>query len=253
MPSIHDYVTQMGEADPAVAFKAYKDLAGVVTRASAPGHSDRGAVAAGLAVEFTAETPPAKDKEGRDIPPRPVHAAKVREQLARLLELVAGPQEVRMVAAALGDLEVREAARRVLAAIPGSESAEALVAALEDVGPDFRIGVVAALGRHAGSAAAVEALRRAAGDECPALRIAAVEALAAIPDPAHDALIADAARQATCPLLRGRAHAARIRLAGALQQVGNKPAARRICQAVRSTDAPAPQKEAAQRLLQAAG
>lgn len=251
MPSIHDYVTQMGDADPAVAFKAFKDLQEMVARCSTPGHSDRAATAAALAAEFTAKTAPAKDAEGRDIPPRSVHPARVREQVARLLELVAGAPEVAALAAAMSDLEVREAARRVLAVIPGPEAADALIAALDDLGPEFLIGVVAALGRHKEHVAAQEALRRTTGDECVALRITAVEALACFLDPGNDAFMADAAGKVSCLRFRGRAHAARLRLAEALQRAGQKAAARRICQAVRSSDAPAPQKDAAERMLKA--
>ena len=77
------------------------------------------------------------------------------------------------------------------------------------------------------------ALRKAADDPQPEVRLAALYALAEFPDAAHDAI-----------LERSKAHVARLRLAETLRASGDKQASARICKAILASDAPEPQKKA---------
>lgn len=88
------------------------------------------------------------------------------------------------------------------------------------------------------------ALRRAAQDPQPEVRMAALEALADLPYAGHDAIIAQGTRSAS-PAERRRAHIARARLAETFRAGGNRQAAARIYEAILAGDAPAPQKKAA--------
>jgi len=74
--------------------------------------------------------------------------------------------------------------------------------------------------------------------------MAVLEALADIPDPAHDAVIEKATRREAGPE-RARAHIARARLAETLRAAGNRDAALRVYRAIQASDAPEPQKKAA--------
>ncbi len=103
--------------------------------------------------------------------------------------------------------------------------------------PAFRIGVLNSLAKRK-TARAAAAFREAANDPHFEVRIAALNALAALPDPSHDEI-----------LERHAAHVARIRLAATLQAAGNRQAAARIYKSVLSSDAGEPQKKAARLAL----
>jgi HEAT repeat protein len=122
-----------------------------------------------------------------------------------------------------------------------------LIAALDQVGPEFRVGVINALGKRRGPDV-VAALHQQAADPNPEVRLAAVEALANAPEASNDDPIAAAGRTDS-PRGKSRANKARIRLAETLRNAGNKPAAIAIYRSVASSDADAPQKKAAQRAL----
>jgi HEAT repeat protein len=154
----------------------------------------------------------------------------VRVHLARLLGYLPHEAAAPYLAKALGDLEAREMARCSLELNPSERATEALVGALGAAGSTFTVGVVNSLSKRKGAAAAA-ALRKAAEDPQPEVRMAALDALADVPDPSHDAIIDKAARAAAGEE-RQKAHVARARLAEALRAGGNKQAAERIYKCV---------------------
>ncbi len=249
--SIKELATELGDNDQGVAYKAYKSLEAIATRASAPDNGPKRAkVAAELAADLNAMTKPEKDDKGKDKPRKLIHSSRTRNKIIRLLSYVAGAKEVPALAKILGDLDLREMARFALDRNTSDEATTALIKALDDeVGPCFRSGLVNALGRRKG-VTALAALKSAAEDEDRQVRIVAVEALSNFADASSDALIVKATK-ADCPRCRARAHKARVRLAETLCRKGNKSAAKRICNAIRASDACPPQKEAAERVLKA--
>lgn len=251
MPNIKELVKKMGDADPAVAHKAYRDLEDVATEANTPGNGERARVAAAMAAELNARGAPKKDKNGKEKPGGLLHSHPARSGLVRLMNYVAGESEVPVLAGLTKDLGLREMARFTLERIPSEAATEALINALEEVGPDFRVGVIGALAKRQ-SAGALAALKKSADDEEKPVRIAAVEALAGFADPSNDAIIVKATKS-DCRDCRARAQKARVRLAGTLAKAGNDAAAKRIYSAIRQSDADEPQKKAAQIALQKAG
>jgi hypothetical protein len=253
MPDVNvkELAKKMGDPELAVAHHAYRDLENVATRASAPGNGERAQVAAALAAELNARGAPRKDRKGKQVPGRLIHSTAVRNKLIRLMNYVAGDDEVPVLAGLIKDLDLREMVRFTLDRVPSDAATEALIQALDEVGPDFRVGIIGGLAKRRG--AHVEAaLKKAAADEAKRVRIAAVEALACFADPSNDAIIAKATK-ADCRNCRARAHKARVRLAGTLAKAGNEAAARRIYNAIRQSDAGEPQKEAARIGLQKGG
>ncbi|MGH8245937.1 MAG: HEAT repeat domain-containing protein, partial [Gammaproteobacteria bacterium] len=219
MASIEDMVRQLGEKEQVIAFYAYQELLQVVTRAGQPGkESARETVAGELTRELTATVPGGVDRRGNPLPPKPKHSAAIRNKVARLVSYVGGEKEVAALEQALLDLEIREMARFALEINASEAATNALVAALEQVGPIFRTGVVNSLGRRKG-ASVLAALQKAAVDPEREVRLAAVEALANFADPSSDALLAQACDSGS-PQDRKRAHAARVRLADSLRQAG---------------------------------
>lgn len=242
MASIEKMVSQLGEKEQVIAFYSYQELLHIANRASGPGNeSTREAVAAELARELIASVPGGTDQRGNTLPPRPKHSAAIRNKVARLLSYVAGEKEVAALEKALGDLEIREMARFALETNTTDASTRALIAALDLVGPIFRVGVVNSLGKRKGPEV-VAALQKAAAD--PELRIAAVEALSNFADPSSDAIIAQAS-ESVSPQDRTRAQVARVRLAYTLRQSGNDAAAARVYEAIKASEAAPAQKKAA--------
>ena len=252
MGSLEGIVSKLDDADQAAAWQAWQSLLRIVTVLPGADAAQQARSAAMLAAELTETVPGGKDQEGRDKPPVPRYSTAVREKLLRLLGHVAGPAEVPAIAGAMQDRRLREAARCALARDPSDEATAALIGALESQdGPEFRAALVTALaGRPAGRI--MPALQKAAQDEDMEVRLAAIEVLGTVPDPAGDALIAEACRCA-CPRTRTAAFAARLRLAEALAGAGNRDAARAIYKAILAADPPGPQKQAAQTGLKAAG
>lgn len=242
-------VAELGK-DQETEYKANLELQRIVARANAPGAEDeRAAVAAALVAELNAMTEPTKDDRGRDVPARIKHSPRVRNRVCRLLSYVAGPNEVPAYVGVLPDLQLREMARCALDRVPGREATDALIGALEDVGPRFRIGVINSLARRGGDAA-LAAVKSAAADEDPEVRINAIEALSAFPDASSDLLIIEATR--TGPARhRVRAQRARVRLAETLHRAGYNGEAKRIFTAIHDGDAGAAQKRAAEIALEA--
>ncbi len=247
MTSITEIVSKLADSDQATAYRAVQALRmmcyGLLDPAKA---AQRAELAGALAGELTAVvTPePSEDdkKKNRTPEPRPRHGPQVRNTLLRALSIVGGEAEVPAIARALGDLDLREMARYALERNRSEAATDALCKALdESSGDEFRIGILNTLGRRGGPAA-VAALRKAAGEPSPEIRLAAVEALANIPDAANDAAMALAAKM-TAHRAKARTAKARIRLAEKLLEKGDKAAAKRIYDAI-PADLPAQRKAA---------
>jgi hypothetical protein len=250
MPSIRDLVKQMG-AEQEAAYKAYRIVEVMATRASAPGkETDRAQLAAELATELHARGEARKDDKGKEVPGELIHSVGARIRVLKLLAYVAGAKEVPAIAKAMGDAELRETARCTLESNPSAEAVTALVKALEEVGSEFRIGVINSLGRRAGSAVAMAAVQKATEDEDREVAMVAVEALANFTEPANDEFMVKVGH-CPCPFARGRAVKARLRLAENLMKSGAKFAAEKIYKAVAASNADAPQKHAAEIALKA--
>ena len=238
MVKIRDLLKKMGDSDPAVAFEAYKINQQSAINVTAPGEEAQcKEFAATLAEELNA-----MENEGDK--KKLVHSAEVRNKICRLLSYAGGAAEVPALARAIKEDDIREMARFALDRNASAEATQALADALDGVGPDFRTGIVNALGRRRGPVA-LAALQKAARDHDPEVRIAAVEALANFPNPNNDTIIVRAAHTKD-PAMRNRAHRARVRLAETLRKTGRKPAARKIYQAIRSSDAGNAQRRAAE-------
>jgi len=243
---IHDWVVELDDKDPVVAYRAYKNLEETATRANAPGVENRRAdLAATLAAELLAKGEPPKDKKGKPKgPPGPLYASGVRSKLCRLLSYVAGASEVPALVEALGDLDVREMARFALDRNTSDAATDALIAALEQVGPIFRAGVVNALGRRQGPKVLDALQKTATEDPTPEIRIIAVEALANIPEPSNVAIVMKATK-CRVPGHKTRAYKSAVRLAENLGGAGHKSEAVQLCRTFESNDADAAQKKAA--------
>jgi HEAT repeat protein len=175
------------------------------------------------------------------------HSPRTRQNLARLLGYLPHESAVEWLAKALADPDAREMARQALDCHPSPRAAQALLEALDAQGNAFRVGVVNSLAKRKGPAVAA-ALRKAAADPQPEVRQAAWDALAGIPDPAHDTIL-EKASQAGSVEDRRAAEVARVRLAWTLRAAGNRPACDRIAKAILDSPASAPQKASARLAL----
>jgi HEAT repeat protein len=242
----------LGSPDQATAYKAYQLLEMTALAYSAPDkQAPRQDMAAMLASELNATDPGGKDDKGKDKPPVQRYSMDVRRQIARLLGYVSGAAEVPALAAAMKELDLREEARCALDRNSSDEATDALLAALNEMGPRFRVGVVNSLGNRKGDKA-VKALQSLVNDEDREVRIAAADALAKIPDLTSDTVLVTLSKQ-ECRCTRQAAHKARVRLAETLAKAGDKTAARKIFQSVRHSEADEPQKKAADIGLKALG
>jgi hypothetical protein len=237
MPNISELAEQLSSDDQVAAYKATQALKEAAWRA---GKSGAAALAAELAAAYSARA------EGSDEPKYP---ARTRGILAQALSLVGGDAEVPVLRAAAQAAPDREMARFALERIPGGAATEALIeAARQDVGTEFRVGAIGALGRRC-EPAATAALKELAADGELEIRLAALEALACHPDASSDALLAQACAQAAHEREKARLAKARVRLADTLAQAGQKEAAKAVFQAVAQSEADGPQKQAASRAL----
>jgi HEAT repeat protein len=238
MADVYQLIAELGTPDPAKVFAAEKALTEMAIRATAPGkEADRKALAATLAEQLNATT-------GEDNEKKPTYSSDVRNRICRLLGYILDADVVPALVEALKDDNVREMARYALDFNKSDAATQALADALDSVGPDFRTGVVNALGRRRGRAAMV-ALQKAARDADPEVRMAAVEALANFANPNNDLIIVRAAH-AKDTAMRDRAHRARVRLAETLRRAGRKPAAQKIYQSILLSDTGTAQRRAAE-------
>lgn len=121
-------------------------------------------------------------------------SAEARRALCRLLSVAPAEEALPALYRALGDPEVQEEARVAIAHTPGRAATQALMAALQISEPPFLLRVIDALGAR-GDPIAVPALAGGIEAEDPAIRGAALRALAAIPDRAALAPLLDAANR----------------------------------------------------------
>jgi HEAT repeat protein len=258
-PVVAQWIRQMADTDQEVAYYAYQCLQEEALRAPdsaraalavalgeamvAPARRGPGAGAAGAASFKFNPFLTAASKEAAE----PLHPARVRANLARLLGYLPCEAATPFLAQALGDPEAREMARQALESNPSERAAGALIAALDSTDPVFRAGAIHSLAKKKGEPVAA-ALRSAAEDQQVEVRIAALLALADFADPSHDAILEKAASSSSAEV-RHAAHVARARLSETLRASGNIQAAGRISQAILASDAPEPQKKAARLAL----
>jgi hypothetical protein len=240
MPDIKALVMELHE-DQERAWKANQALLKIVTRASAP-EAAGPQIAAEMASEMNARTASKKDDQGRETGNQYVHPRHVRKKLCYLLGYVATGKEIPALVECLGDFYLRESARFALQRSLASEATPVLIAAMDEVGPEFRMGVLGALAER-GGAGALEGIRKAAGDADAEVAINAIEVMPRFADASCDDLIRRACHEGE-PAHRMRAWKARIRLAEALAEAGNVDEAKRIYKAVAESDVPAAQKKA---------
>lgn len=247
MNSISELIAQLGGDDQAKVHQTRQNLIDMACKAGRPGNAaGQTEFADAVAAELTATTK-TKSKDGKE-EERPKNPVRVRNGLCQLLSRVATDSHVPALAAALTDREIREMARWGLDRLPGEASTKALVSALEQVGPEFRVGVINALSKRKGSDVQA-ALLRATADGDNEVRLAAVEALANFAEPSNDEPIV-AATKTGLPRERTRAQKARVRLADSLRLAGKKDAAVAIYKAIMANDADEPQKKAARLALE---
>ena len=247
MISIPETVAQLGDNDQAKAYQARKQLLEEVGKAGID-QAQRSALADALANELKNLTAKVKTETqgNRPADPRPEHRAF--SVVCQILSQVADDAQVPALVTALQELLTREPARWALDRIPTAGATAALIAALDQIGPDFRVGVINALGKRRGPDV-VAAPHKQAAEPNPEVRLAAVEALANLPEASNDDAIT-AAVQTGSPRGKARANKARIRPAETLRHAGNKPAAIAIYRSVAASDADEPQKKAARLALE---
>jgi hypothetical protein len=171
------------------------------------------------------------------------------ENTMRVMAYVADGAQVPVLTEAIGIYDVREMARWALDRNTSDQATVALINALDEVGPRFRVGVVGALSTREG-AAVKSALKKAALDPEREVSMAAVDALSNFADASHDDVICKAAEKSNCRQCREAAMKARIRLAETLCGAGKHDEARKIYKAVAKSDAPQAQKNAAELAMQ---
>lgn len=247
MLSLEQVIDQLGSSDQVKAYQARQALHQRCAEAGAAGReAQRRELAAALAAAIQATRPSSDPKKPAE--QTPLRSASVRGQLARALASVGGEPEVPALRAALKDFDVREMARWALDRMTCQGATDALVeAATQGVGVEFRVGAINALGKRNGSSVTA-ALRQCAADADYDVRLAAIEALANHPDPAHDEVISGvspAGPSGSGKRVGKRVARARIRLADKLARAGQKDAARKIFQAVAESKADDAQKKAA--------
>jgi len=237
MPEIEALIEKLGSDDQAQVYRASKGLLGIAATANAPGNGARcGEVAGKLAAELNATV-----KEGDKVNAK--HGDETRRRIAEVLAYLGDASAVPALAEGLKDLDLRETCCLALDLNPSPDATTALIRALEsEVGPEFLIGVMAALGRRKGPEV-IAALRKAVESDDPRITGAAAQELAGIPDTSSDALLA---KLAADPQTRTCANRARIRLAETLRLAGHKEDARRIYTQVSSGNGDDAQKKAAQ-------
>ncbi len=238
MPDIKELVKQLG-ADQETAYKAEKALRELVTRASAPDQdSERKEIASALAGELMAR----REKQKKEDPDEYQHSPRVRSTVARLLSLVMTDESIMALMGCLRDLQVRESARYALDTSVSRGTTKALILALDEVGPEFRVGVVGALARRRTDEVLKVLQGVAADDPDEDVRWAAIEALGNFPEPANDAIIREGGQGWRS---RSRVLVARLRLADTLRKAGKLSEAGEIYRSIRSSDAPAHYRRAA--------
>ncbi|HEX3657955.1 MAG TPA: hypothetical protein VHV55_19355 [Pirellulales bacterium] len=240
MTTISELVMQLASDDQVQAFHARRTLDQQIYQASDPRKMGQlSALADELAAELVAAADPSTVKPPMTNVPddvsaafTPKHSAKVRRVLCQLLAPIATDTQVPALATALVDLEVRETVRGVLGQIPTLVSTQALLRAVSQVGPEFRVGVLNSLGLERWREAMATLMRMAADPDLE-IRLAALEGLANFPEVDNDKHFV-AATQLASPRYRARAFKARIRFAETLRRSGEPENAAVIYQSIAS-------------------
>lgn len=241
MEIIVQTIEKLGNPDQAQAYQARRALEELISLAGGPGQDK---LASALASELNGKK---EQKDGDKVTHVIKHNPATRSTIARYLALVAGPEEIPALVEAMKDLDVRESARWSLDRIQCPEATAALIqAAVEGIGPEYRIGAINSLGRRSGENV-VAALKQCAKDPYVDIRLSAAEALANLPDASSDAAITEAAsgEGVFADRARARLTKARVRLAETLARNGDKDSAKKIFEAIVSSNPDAAQKEAA--------
>jgi len=253
--SIKELVQLLGADDRAAAFGAYQELLEKILPATSYRSRKKNlhaSVAAELVKELTSKVEvnvtPKKKRNNKEVKKKvklkPAYSAGVRNKILRLLSFVTGPGQIVALTEALNDFELREMAIYALDRNKSAKATNALISALNQVGTDFRVGVVNYLSkRREGNVLGV--LRKtASGDSDPEVRMAAVEALATFPEPANEDVMVKAA-DSDCKCIRSRAQKARVRLAETLVKHDKLEEAKNIYKAILAGDTGEAPKKAA--------
>lgn len=164
LPALFDLLEgEVPDADVAARLAIQK----IVYRASGPG-GDRAGAAKALA-DIAASSEP----------------LGARGYALEMISFVAGDESVPALARLLADPKVREMARWALVRVPGKAAPRALADALPHADSEFKAALITGLGVRRDMASA-PAVRAALADENGAVRLAAIEALGHIPDPASE-------------------------------------------------------------------
>lgn len=249
MATVSEWVGQLGAGDQAQAYAALQQLQRLTIDAGSPGREvQRAELASTLAKELNAAN---EHKDGRGkISYTPKYSPRVRGLVARLLAQVAGESEVAALRQLSEEFGAREMARWALDRMttPGA-TATLIDLAKTAVGPEFRIGVLNALGRRTGEDVRVT-LAQCALDLDEEVRLAAAEALANLPAPESDQVFEAVLKIGQPgPTAKRRLLKARLRLAETLVRAGQPQAGKKIYEAIVAQGADPPQAEAAQLAL----
>ena len=246
MPSWWRSWTAATSAQVAEARQTLRDL---VHAASDPAKGDeRADLASQLACELAATVEPAGPvptnvPDSVTLVPVPKHSAATRRYVCQFLTWIAGDQQIPTLVGLFDDLEIRDSVRCVLEMIGTQPATTALIKGLREASPEFRIGILNALGRQ-GWADAEAALALATQDPDAEVRLAALEGLANFPEASRDKLFVAATQEGT-PRQRARAEKARVRLAETLHLAGENELAEAIYAAIAADTADGPWKRAA--------
>ena len=255
-PAVTQWIEQLADPDQAVAFYAYQSLQEEALRTRQPA-----ALAVVLGKELVAEARPGEGGSGGPASFRnnafltaaaektatPLHPARVRARLARLLGYLPDRAAVPYLTKALADLETREMARQALDSNPTNEATAALARALDAVGPEFLVGVVNSLAKRTGETAPP----RLCGKP-PRVRSPRSASPPFTRWPGFPTRSTTGSRTGDPAPHRPPNAVPRTSPASGWPQrslLGNKSAAERISKAVVSGDAPEPQKKAARLVL----
>lgn len=173
-------IEHLNDREAEDAHKAWVQLERAVLHATAPGQEElRTELIRALTQELVDMRPGRVEDEGkRLIPPSPKHPAATRNRILTLLSYLPTPETLQACEKALAFMDTREMARFALERNSSLGATVALINALDDVGPEFRAGVVNALARRKNVPQALAALRKYAGDSDDLVREAVAAALA---------------------------------------------------------------------------
>ncbi|MBI3922144.1 MAG: ThuA domain-containing protein [Armatimonadetes bacterium] len=118
-----------------------------------------------------------------------------RAEAIELLGYVADAKVVPSLTPLLRDQDLREAARRALTLIPGKEATAAVVGALSDADPAFKVALLASLGRRRASESFEAVATLAGGDTPEEVRLAAYSALGQLGDERAERILREAAEK----------------------------------------------------------